>query len=319
MIVDGDTHVSPCCYYSPGDKVQTIDFVNNQYLKKIREQVKEGNWPDTCKKQCLKQEQQGQISRRQGSNQWYKDHNVDNAELDLIRLDYWTGDGCNLACAICGPSYSTSWKKELKIPIIERKSTVNTIWRTLDLSNLRFVHFNGGEPLLSKEHVTFLEAMPDASKVHINYNTNGTVRPGQSLIDLWSNFKLVQLDFSIDDIGERFEYQRYPAKWNDVKENLQWFIDTMPVNCMFGVNTAVGLLNQDNIRNLDAWLSKNFKENRVTDPTNYRKQSTIGVLNSENTNWKQIMEYLDSLDQRRGTSWRDTFPELFQKIQAYNL
>jgi len=50
MIVDGDTHVSPCCYYSPGDKVQTIDFVNNQYLKKIREQVKEGNWPDTCKK-----------------------------------------------------------------------------------------------------------------------------------------------------------------------------------------------------------------------------------------------------------------------------
>ena len=170
-----------------------------------------------------------------------------------------------------------------------------------------------------KEHVKFLEYIPNPNQVHLFYNTNGTVRPTKNLIDLWSTFKLVQLDFSIDDIGERFEYQRYPAKWEEVKENLQWFIDVMPVNCMFGVNTAVGLLNQDTITELKYWLTENFKTNRVTDPIEHKQQPVTGLLSSNNTDWKDIVEYLDKLDQRRGTSWRRTFPELTQKIQAYNL
>ena len=37
---DGDVYVSPCCLHYPGDKVQTIDFVNNKHLNDIREQVK---------------------------------------------------------------------------------------------------------------------------------------------------------------------------------------------------------------------------------------------------------------------------------------
>jgi len=316
---DGDVYVSPCCLHHPGDKVQTIDFVNNKHLKDIREQVKQNQWPATCTERCLTQEKINNTSRRLGSNQWYKDHKINDTNVDLIRIDYWVGDGCNLACAICGPDFSTSWKKELNLPIVEQKSSVNKQWKNLDLSNLKFIHFNGGEPLLSKEHVNFLTEIPNPNQVHIFYNTNGTVRPTKNLIDLWGTFKLVQLDFSIDDIGKRFEYQRYPANWEEVKENLQWFIDTMPVNCMFGVNTAVGLLNQDTIAELEHWLTENFKTNRVTDPIEHKQQPVDGLLNSNNTDWEKIVEYLDNLDQRRGTSWRHTFPELTQKIQAYSL
>lgn len=316
---DGDVYLSPCCLHYPGDKVQTIDFVNNKHLKDIREQVKQNQWPTTCTKFCFTQEKINNTSRRLGSNQWYKDNGIHDTNVDLIRIDYWVGDGCNLACAICGPNFSTSWKKELNLPIIEQKSSINKQWENLDLSKLKFIHFNGGEPLLSKEHVKFLTEIPNPIQTHITYNTNGTVRPNKNLIDLWSTFKLVQLDFSIDDIGKRFEYQRYPAKWEEVKENLQWFIDTMPVNCMFGINTTVGLLNQDTINELENWLNKNFKTNRVTDPIECKKQPAEGLLSSNNTNWEKIVEYLDNLDQRRGTNWRDTFPELVQKIQAYNL
>ena len=135
-----------------------------------------------------------------------------NQDIDLLRLDYWTGDLCNLACVICGPQNSSVWKQQLNIPINRRINSVNDFWTNLDLTKIKFVHFNGGEPLLSKEHVKFLHAFPNKEQVTLNYNTNGTILPGKELNDLWLQFKLVQLDFSIDDIGDRFEYQRWPAK-----------------------------------------------------------------------------------------------------------
>jgi sulfatase maturation enzyme AslB (radical SAM superfamily) len=318
QIVNDSVEISPCCLHST-HPVTTIDFTNDITLSKIRNQFDQNEWPAVCAEKCLTQEKLGKSSRRQGSNQWYKDNGLDNNDVELIRLDYWTGDICNLKCAICGPNNSSAWKEELKIPIIERKATINQTWNDLDLTKLQFIHFNGGEPLLSKEHVSFLESIPNPATVHINYNTNGTIRPTKHLIELWSKFKLVLLDFSIDDIGERFEYQRYPAKWDQVTENLQWYIDTMPVNCMFAVNTTVGVLNESNLDSLNLWLQQNFSHNRVTDPIDHRQQPCNGIFTTSNTDWNMVVKNLNELDLRRGISWRDTFPELNQKIQAYNL
>jgi len=303
--IDNRLSISPCCV-SPTVPVDQIDF-NNQYLLDIRDTWREGRFPSACVS-CKDKKS----SRMSGSNQWYTDNNLNNTDVELVRLDYWTGDACNLRCAICGPEYSSSWKQELKLPV--QQSVSNQFWKTLDLSQLAFVHFNGGEPLMSKEHVAFLDAIPDKSRVHINYNTNGTVLPSNRLLALWEQFKIVQLDFSIDDIGERFEYQRFPASWDKVTANLQWFIDHSPVNCMFAVNTSVGLLNHANLDNLNHWLKTNFHSNRVTDPIEYRQQSVTGIfaLEGAHARAKSIVEFLDTIDARRGTSWRNTFPELSQ-------
>jgi hypothetical protein len=123
-------------------------------------------------------------------------------------------------------------------------------------------------------------------------------------------FQLVQVDFSIDDIGERFEYQRYPAKWNEVTDNLQWYIDNAPHNCMFAVNTTVSILNQANIPNLLEWLQKNFSVSRFTDPIDHRLQSVISGQLMMTHSPQNIRRYLDSIDSRRGTSWQKTFPEI---------
>jgi len=192
--------LSPCCLF-PTQIVDKIDFYENYLLDHIRQQWDQNIVPNEC---------QG-CNRREHSNQWYDDNRYDNTTIELIRLDYWTGDTCNLRCAICGPNNSSAWKEELKIPLKERKNTVNRNWKDLDLTQLKFIHFNGGEPLLSKEHIEFLKAIPTKSQVHLNYNTNGTVLPSDTLLKLWNQFKLVQIDFSIDDIGDRFEYQRYTA------------------------------------------------------------------------------------------------------------
>lgn len=304
---DNQLLISPCCV-SPTVLVDSIDFDNDLYLNQVRNEWNQGQFPSACQV-CKQAEQAQMISRRQGSNAWYQDHASDNTEIELVRMDYWTGDLCNLACVICGPQNSSAWKQELKYPTQSKHVTINQFWRSFDLTKLKFIHFNGGEPLLNKEHVEFLKAIPNKSQVHINYNTNATVLPNQGLLELWSEFQLVQLDFSIDDIEERFEYQRYPAKWNTVASNLQWFIDHAPHNCMFAVNTSVGILNQYNIDNLNQWLKENFHTTRFTDPIEHRQQLTLGIFALNNSKEKAI-EFLNACDTRRGTDWKTTFPEL---------
>lgn len=311
-IVSGKNNVElgPCCI-SPTRIADKIDFENNLYLNEVRNSWKQ-NIPHVACNACKIAETAGINSRRIGSNQWYIDNNYNNTNVELIRIDYSTGDLCNLRCAICGPRFSSAWKQELNIPIQHRKVIVNSLWKNLDLSKLKFIHFNGGEPLLSKEHIRFLKEIPNKSELHINYNTNGTVRPWPELLELWGDFKLVQLDFSIDDIGPRFNYQRYPAIWEEVVNNLNYFRDNCPVNCMFAINSSIGVLNSANYPNLLKWAEINFPANRLGDLVECRTQLTTGILSLKDfSNRKaEIVLFLDKLDSRRNTNWKLTFPEL---------
>ena len=55
--------------------------------------------------------------------------------------------------------------------------------------------------------------------IELHYNTNGTTWPKET--ELWQHFRSINLSFSIDGIGERFEYMRFPAKWDEVCVNMQ--------------------------------------------------------------------------------------------------
>lgn len=307
---NGGIRISPCCL-SPTSPVSKIDFVYDAKLTQIRNSWQSGISPPECIN-CQTSEEQGLSSRRLGSNQWYNDHNLNNFDIELIRIDFWVGDLCNLKCAICGPENSSAWKQELGWPITNRRISINKSWKDLDLTTIRYVHFNGGEPLLSKEHINLLDAIPYKENVHIFYNTNATVKPSDKLLDLWSRFKLIQLDFSIDDIDDRFHYQRYPAVWENVVDNLTYFRNNCPVNCIFGVNTSLGILNYSNYENLKNWFLNNFSTNRVTDPVSLRTQPTLGILSLDNVSSRKqsIVRYLDKLDASRQLNWRSTFPEL---------
>ena len=311
-IVDyhGSIHVSPCCI-SPTTKSKVVEFKHIQYLKNIRDTWDQQIFPKPCSA-CELAETTGISSRRLGANQWYKDNGYDNSNVELIRLDYWVGDTCNLRCAICGPHFSSAWKQELDLDAGLNKSVTNYFWKQMDLSTIRWIHFNGGEPLLSKTHVEFLQSLPNKEQVHINYNTNATVLPDQILLDLWQQFKLVQIDFSIDDVESRFEYQRYPANWTKVKDNLQSYINHAPHNCMFAVNTTVSILNHANLHNLDTWLKENFFVSRFTDAIEHRKQLAAGLFAVDGAQQRiyKIKKFLESCDVRRGTNWQEVFPEL---------
>ena len=53
--------------------------------------------------------------------------------------------------------------------------------------------------------------------------TNGTVRPKEKFVDILNKCKDVRIFFSIDDIEQRFEYQRSNAVWTEVNDNIQRF------------------------------------------------------------------------------------------------
>ena len=302
--------ISPCCF-SPPEPVDIVDFKNNSYLRQIRNSWENGQYPAECSG-CQNAEKLNVTSRRLGSNQWYQDRGLFNTDVELTRIDYWVGDLCNLKCIICGPENSSSWKQELNLPIEIKKSVNNKFWKNVDLTTVKFIHFTGGEPLLSAEHVKLLESLPNPQQVHLNYNTNATVLPTPELLSLWEKFELVQIDFSIDDLEDRFEYQRFPAKWENVVNNLKWFIDNSPTNCMFSVNTTVSILNYNNISNLEQWLSNNFSVNRVNDPIDHRKQMAIGLfaVNTAKKRRLEIIDFLDECDKKRKTNWQQTMPEL---------
>jgi MoaA/NifB/PqqE/SkfB family radical SAM enzyme len=161
----------------------------------------------------------------------------------LMFLDLKLGNICNLKCRICGSWSSSTYaveeishdhsanpKKSFHYTMLKdgrwpRES--EQFWQELDanLSHIRYLEFTGGEPFMIEQHFEFLRRLVDtgcAGQIEIHYNTNGTIWPEQAE-DIWRHFKLVEIAFSIDDVGERFEYQRSGARWNEVCANLERF------------------------------------------------------------------------------------------------
>ena len=75
--------------------------------------------------------------------------------------------------------------------------------------------------MLIKQHFKFLRRLVEAGRTDIKlwYNINMTTMNEEAL-ELWSNFRKVQVSMSIDDLGERNEYIRHPTDWEAVLRNV---------------------------------------------------------------------------------------------------
>jgi hypothetical protein len=109
------------------------------------------------------------------------------------------------------------------------------------------------------QHFDMLQGIVDcgiAGQVEIHYNTNGTLFPDRGP-EIWKHFKTVEIAFSIDDIGPRFEYQRSNASWGTVKENINRFRfmrETMP-NLQLQCCTTVNVFNVRYLDEVALWIA----------------------------------------------------------------
>ena len=208
----------------------------------------------------------------------------------------------------------------------------------LDLTFVKRIHINGGEPLINDDHLLILRQLRDLGRlgeVNVSYNTNGTQKPSADAIELWKQCKLIKLYFSIDGTQQSYEYIRWPGKWLQTVQNLLELRDTLPSNVMFGFNVTVAAYNIFEIADVLSWFKYNYSTNREQDLTDFvyqtaknfdlkflckqAKQAAIQKLEPLDefqgivTDLKNHINYcaidnwcnkLDKIDQRRGTDWR---------------
>lgn len=242
-----DNHIFPCCLNEGQQATNTDDLWNDPYLKDIRKKVLNGEIPKGCEA-CVQQEKLGGLSRRQHSNEvWLSEHGNFEDVLNNdapYKLDFWTGNLCNLACSTCNYKNSSTWfsllnkaNKAGKTDLIHKG---NLSWNldysyeykkedipNIDFKNMLFLHFNGGEPLNTDSHLKILNLIPEERRkdVFVLYNTNGTVRVdlSEEKWKIFRDFRSVDLCFSLDGIRDTFEYIRWPAKWETVRSNIDWW------------------------------------------------------------------------------------------------
>lgn len=268
---------------------------NNDYMKSIRKTMLAGEVPASCLK-CYKEEEEGIASKRiWETGTWHLQEQIDIQELireteedgtvpyKLQYLDLRLGHTCNLKCIMCSPHDSSMWVPEhkkvfpiFKSELIKKQMDWNIdefnnkwhenpkFWEQVfdQIPNIKQLYFAGGEPLLIKEHKRFLQEIIKrgyADKISLRYNTNG-ILVNDEIIEIWEQFKKVKVGVSLDGIGDRVHYIRYPTNWSVVEENL-WRLEKTSNKIQPNIALAVQVLNIKHVPDFIKWkVRSGFKK-----------------------------------------------------------
>ncbi len=261
------------------------EIYHSRYMQLLRRDFLYGNKPETCQR-CWDEEAAGRTSKRMNSRIRLKEHvdQIDFHNLDpdtLWFIDLKIGNICNLKCRICGSWSSSKWAKEEvdyevkkyghlqgynKKEHIAFKFLQDGAWprenpqfwdnlKTL-LPNIKYFEFTGGEPFLIEQHfelLRFAVETGDSHHIEIHYNTNGTVLPESA--ELWTHFKHVEIAFSIDNTGARFEYERYGANWIEVQDNIAKFTGMRSNKISMQLCTTMNIQNVYYLPEICEWVA----------------------------------------------------------------
>jgi sulfatase maturation enzyme AslB (radical SAM superfamily) len=137
----------------------------------------------------------------------------------------------------------------------ESENFVNQI--TSQLPTIHNIDMFGGEPFLIKKFANVLKLAVDrdyAKNIRLHYNSNGSVWP-EHFLPYWPSFKLVDIHFSIDAIGNQFELQR-GGKWQEVENNILRLRDLKLPNLSISLMPTIGAMNVYYIDQVYNWATK---------------------------------------------------------------
>lgn len=369
--IDVNGSASPCCLYKgtiEDYKVYNTDLStiqNSKYMDSLRDQFRKNERPAGCQN-CWAEEDAGKTSKRMNSIYKMKKSLqtwTPNSKPALKFIDFKLGNVCNLKCRICGSWSSSKWAQEEidynELNTTAKKNLKEGGWpkqypKFFDdvkdcLSETEYFEFSGGEPFMIKNHFKILEYCVEkgyAKNIDIHYNTNGTQLPDQAIFDLWSHFKRVEIAFSIDDIGPQFEYQRHPAKWREVSQNLIKFKERQTDNMEFQICTTVNIFNIFSLAKIALWVAqfqpRFFYVNTCFEPDIFNIQTlprqVKDIVNSRYhmlKNFQPTLRYMNLLDRDseeirnfrkhriqqtdkyRKENFGDIFPLLNKVLQIY--
>lgn len=271
-------------------KNNSIDeIINCDNYKSIRKDMINGIVPTACEG-CYSVESSGGVSKRQSETKRNLDFDKLTAEdgsiiPDLRHIELRLGNYCNLKCRTCNADSSTSWIKDyykLKDHVelasgyhwIKSNPIFSFDWVDDDdfydrmiaaAPNLEQMHISGGEPFLVSKHHYLLDRLVKEGKTNISlhYHTNlnydfEKIRPD---LELLSNFRSVNMSFSIDDINERNSYIRSLSDWDLMIKNLKLFLENFKFS--YRISQTVNVYNFLYIEELENYLKDNDIKIRV--------------------------------------------------------
>jgi organic radical activating enzyme len=283
--IDTTGRVGHCCIQKrevrvDWDSVENLNewYKTNDWLNAVRNDLNQGIENSACEG-CWHNEKNNRQSKRHRVNQQYGETSRSIRHLDL-RLS----NKCNLQCKMCSGGFSdqiVNLAYELKEAGIDNDllnyipsqtlevNTKKLLDLVLELPDLQTLRFAGGEPFIMPEVEEFLYKLVEQGKtdLEIEFITNCTSAKTR-ILDTLEKFKHVELMCSIDAVGDALEYQRYPARWENIERN---FIKMYNSKCTVSLTPCISMLTYHNMTDFFEWANRFPKArvsyNEVDEPT----------------------------------------------------
>jgi MoaA/NifB/PqqE/SkfB family radical SAM enzyme len=180
-------------------------------------------------------------------------------------LDIKFNNICNFKCRICSSGSSSLYAYEEHkfkgIPLVSQSNwgESDSFLTQIDLhiDYLSNIDMYGGEPFLIKKFAATLKSAVDkgvAKNIRLHYNSNGSVWP-EEFLKYWPYFKLVDIHFSIDNMGQRFELER-GGNWEEVEKNIISLKNLNLPNLKIQIMPTVSIMNIYYIDELYNWAQQ---------------------------------------------------------------
>jgi len=275
----------------------------------------------------------------------------DTKDFDLHTVDIRWSNLCNFACVYCNEQFSSRIASERNIEIRRPEDLQQQAfkeWIFARAGQLKHVYLAGGEPLLMKENLEFLNLLKQVNpNVNLRINTNLS-KVDTRIFDLICEFKNVHWAVSVETMESEYEYIRYGGCWQDFLDNL---ITIKKLDHKISFNMLYFLLNyrtmfecvdflksmgfHNNSFIIGALLSPDYLNvrhldtdvlNSVRDQLTQRIEQQPGFLLENGyrnvlaylnqpieKNLPQCFEYLKQTDARRNLDSRKIFKDLYKE------
>lgn len=358
--VKTDGKLYPCCQSHMKSRYLFTDidqWWRSAELDQLRQDLDQGLQPPACQ-QCWTAEHAGGRSLRHIYNSEFEPllrNDLDRPQTYDLKL----GNLCNLRCVMCSGNSSSSIMTEYRtnrdrfdqLAQYQRPNIMDYSWPGSReflqfipaLGSAKFIKFTGGEPFMNPYIQDVLDSIPDPAQVTLNLSTNATV-VNDSLLRSLSRFRAVWLSFSVDALGDKFEYVRHGAGWQQVQANMQRF-RTLD-NAYFSLATTVQAITALSLGPLLEYAREHeltvtpiflsspgymavhslptaardralhSLEQQAPDLNDQARSAMVKFLQATTYDPdlnRQLTQYLDTLDQIRHTDHRAVFPELIDR------
>ncbi len=225
-----------CCVanitYGNANKQTLAEIWDGENIKELRTKFSKNEMDGRCFV-CHKIEASGGKSIRQETFEKFDYRKIEEDPKLPIYFDIRFSNVCNFRCRTCWHGASSKWFNDAKSlnTNIGKKAIIKNI-NDLEyflassgeaLLGAEEFYFAGGEPLVTEEHYQLLEWLVQnkATNSRLRYNTNFSKLgfKDYNLMELWSNFKEVEILASIDASNTLGEYIRKDMNWTEILEN----------------------------------------------------------------------------------------------------